>query len=55
MISARLTSRGRVTIPKRVRAALRLKAGDRIEFIEVDDPVRPRFLLKILRRKAKRT
>ena len=34
MSTATLTSRGQVTIPAKVRAALRLKAGSRIEFIE---------------------
>jgi antitoxin PrlF len=30
-----LTSKGQITIPVQVRTALRLNAGDRIEFVEV--------------------
>jgi antitoxin PrlF len=33
MASATVTSKGQVTIPKRVRDALRLSPGDRIEFL----------------------
>lgn len=36
MASATLTSKGQVTIPLRVREALGLDAGDRIEFVEID-------------------
>ena len=36
MATAIMTSKGRVTIPKQVRAALRLDAGDRIEFVELE-------------------
>jgi antitoxin PrlF len=35
MATATLTSKGQVTIPVKVRAALGLDAGDRIEFVEV--------------------
>ena len=34
-ISARMTSKGRVTIPKKVRVALGLKPGDRISFVRM--------------------
>ena len=34
MTAARLTSKGQVTIPKRVRDRLGLKAGDEIDFVE---------------------
>ncbi|MET3106431.1 antitoxin PrlF [Oxalobacteraceae bacterium GrIS 2.11] len=34
MSTAKLGSKGRVTIPAKVRAALRLETGSRIEFIE---------------------
>lgn len=34
MAVATLTSKGQITIPSRVRAALGLEAGDRVEFIE---------------------
>ena len=36
MTAARITSKGQVTIPVRVRAALGVDAGDRIEFVEVE-------------------
>ena len=32
--SATVTSKGQITLPSRLRKALRLKAGDRITFIE---------------------
>jgi antitoxin PrlF len=35
MAAATITSKGQVTIPVQVRAALGVDAGDRIEFIEV--------------------
>lgn len=31
-----MTSKGQITIPARVRAALRIKTGDRIEFIQIE-------------------
>ena len=34
MVSAKLTSKGQITIPASVRTALGLDAGSRIEFIE---------------------
>ena len=36
MTVATITSKGQVTIPVRVRAALGVEAGDRIEFVEVE-------------------
>jgi AbrB family looped-hinge helix DNA binding protein len=36
MASATITSKGQITIPVRVREALGLDAGDRIEFVEID-------------------
>lgn len=36
MAAATVTSKGQVTIPARVRAALGVGAGDRIEFVEVE-------------------
>lgn len=32
----RLDSQGRVTIPAKIRAALKLKPGDRIDFVETE-------------------
>jgi AbrB family looped-hinge helix DNA binding protein len=34
MAVATVTSKGQITIPSRVRAALGLEAGDRVEFVE---------------------
>lgn len=31
-----MTSKGRITVPAKVREALRIKAGDRIEFIQIE-------------------
>lgn len=36
MATATVTSKGQITIPVRVRKALGLDAGDRIEFVEID-------------------
>ncbi|MFY9948555.1 MAG: AbrB/MazE/SpoVT family DNA-binding domain-containing protein [Candidatus Sulfotelmatobacter sp.] len=36
MAAATLTSKGQITIPVQVRAALGVDAGDRIEFIEIE-------------------
>jgi antitoxin PrlF len=36
MAAATLTSKGQITIPVRVRAALGVDAGDRIEFVETE-------------------
>ena len=36
MTKAIVGSNGRVTIPTRVRAALRIYPGDRIEFVEIE-------------------
>lgn len=35
MAKATITSKGQITIPARVRQALRLGSGDRIEFVEI--------------------
>ncbi len=35
MAAATITSKGQITIPVRVRTALGVDAGDRIEFVEV--------------------
>ncbi len=37
MPMATITSKGQTTIPKAVRERLRLKAGDRVEFVIQDD------------------
>ena len=36
MASATVTSKGQITIPAKVRAALGIDAGDRIEFVEIE-------------------
>jgi len=36
MATAMLTGKGQITIPIEVRQALRLDAGDRVEFVEVE-------------------
>ncbi len=35
MAAAKITSKGQITIPAQVRAALGVDSGDRIEFVEV--------------------
>jgi antitoxin PrlF len=35
MVSAKVTSKGQITIPAAVRAALGLDAGARVEFVEI--------------------
>jgi AbrB family looped-hinge helix DNA binding protein len=37
-VAARMTSKGQITIPKPVREALMLRAGDRVVFRVVDGP-----------------
>ena len=39
MTTATITSKGQVTIPKDVRARLGIEAGDRVEFVEIQDGV----------------
>jgi antitoxin PrlF len=36
MTTATVTSKGQITIPANVRQALKVEAGDRIEFVEVN-------------------
>ena len=36
MASATVTSKGQITIPAKVRRALQIEPGDRVEFVEVD-------------------
>ena len=37
MSTATLTSKGQITIPVKVRTALGLETGDRVEFVEMED------------------
>ena len=37
MATATITTKGQTTVPKSVRDRLRLKAGDRVEFVFQDD------------------
>ena len=37
MSSATMTSKGQVTVPRDVRASLGLSAGDRLDFIRMED------------------
>ena len=39
MTTATITSKGQVTIPKDVRTRLGIGAGDRVEFVEIQDGV----------------
>ena len=36
MTTATLTSKGQITIPANVRKALKVDAGDRVEFVEIE-------------------
>lgn len=46
MTSATVTSKGQITIPARVREAMHVSTGDRVEFIEVA-PGRYEFIAAI--------
>jgi antitoxin PrlF len=37
MASAKLTSKGQITIPVKIRETLGLRAGDRVQFVEADE------------------
>ena len=50
MASATLTSKGRITIPLRVRKALGVHAGDRLEFVGID---RGKFSIMAARRSVR--
>ena len=47
MAAAKVRSRGRLTIPAKVRRALALYAGDRVEFVELE---RGEFLIVAINR-----
>lgn len=42
MVKARLTSKGQITLPKKVRERMGVKPGDEIEFIEEESQFRIR-------------
>jgi AbrB family looped-hinge helix DNA binding protein len=50
MTTATVNSDGRITIPATVRRALRVKAGDRVELVEIDPG---RFELFAVKRSVK--
>ncbi len=39
MVMATLTTKGQLTIPKKIRDALKLKAGDKVEFVLTNNKV----------------
>jgi AbrB family looped-hinge helix DNA binding protein len=39
MSTAKITSKGQITIPKEVRARLGVISGDRVEFVEISEGV----------------
>jgi len=39
MSTATITSKGQITIPKPVRERLKVKPGDRVEFVEMENGV----------------
>lgn len=43
MTSARVTSKGQITIPAAVREAMHVRTGDRVEFVEIE-PGRYEFI-----------
>jgi antitoxin PrlF len=47
LAAATLTSKGQITIPVRIRAALGVDAGDRVEFVEVE---KGKFLIMAAKR-----
>ncbi|HEY4052495.1 MAG TPA: AbrB/MazE/SpoVT family DNA-binding domain-containing protein [Terriglobales bacterium] len=44
MAESTVTSKGQITIPARVRSALGVDAGDRVEFVEIE---KGRFLIAV--------
>jgi AbrB family looped-hinge helix DNA binding protein len=50
MASARLTSKGQITIPVEVRKKLGLRAGDRLHFVEAD---KGKFVMRAANRSIK--
>ncbi|MGH9497611.1 MAG: AbrB/MazE/SpoVT family DNA-binding domain-containing protein [Terriglobales bacterium] len=49
MATAKLTTRGRVTIPAKIRSAMGLKPGNRVQFVYAGQG---RFCLIVLKRTA---
>jgi AbrB family looped-hinge helix DNA binding protein len=49
---AKVTSKGRVTVPREIRQRLGLRAGDWLEFQEDGDGARVRFLITAVQKES---
>lgn len=46
MITAKVTSKGQITIPKKIRVRLGIQPGEEVEFVEDEDAIRIRKTMK---------